>query len=86
MAPPERSRRSSAASAQRTAVVITVAAVVMVNLVVAYTLARAAGMRGIELPTAAVWLVTLAGVATTGAAVILWRRYLRQRRPPRGVP
>jgi hypothetical protein len=86
MAPPKRSRRSSAASSQLTAVVITVAAVATVNLMVAYTLARAAGMRAIELPTAAVWLVTLAAVATTGAAVILWRRYLRKRRPPRGAP
>ena len=66
--------------------VFTVAAVVTVNVLVAYTLARAAGMRGIELPTAAVWLVTLAAVATTGAAVILWRRYLGERRPPHGAP
>ena len=66
--------------------VVTVVAIATVNVALAYTLARAAGMRGIELPTAAVWLLAIAGVATAGAAAILWRRYLRERRLPRGEP
>jgi membrane protein implicated in regulation of membrane protease activity len=82
MTTPQLSRRSSAVWAQRAAVVSTVAAVVALNVVLAYILARVAGMRGIELPTVAVWLLAIAGVATAGAAALLWRRYLRERRGP----
>jgi hypothetical protein len=65
--------------------VVTAAAVITVNVVVAYTLARASGMRGIELPAMVVWLLAIGSLAITVAAVILWRRYIRLSRPPEGA-
>jgi membrane protein implicated in regulation of membrane protease activity len=85
MATPHWDRRSSSTSVQRTAVIVTAAALITVNLVVAYMLARASGMRGIELPAMVVWLLVIGSLAITVAAVILWRRYMRLSRPPNGA-
>ena len=62
------------------AIALTVAALTVANLVLAYLLAGAVGSRPLELPAAAfAGLIAVGGLAAVGA-FLQWRAYLRKSR------
>ena len=64
-------------------IVLTIAALTCLNLAIAYFVARSAGLRGLELPDAVVWLLLAVGVVAAVGAVWGWRRYVEQARAER---
>ncbi len=66
--------------APRVAVAATAIALVVLNVTVAYAIARAVGVRAVELPAATVLLLAGAGAVAAGVAAAAWRRYLRASR------
>ena len=77
---PGNSRDPRRRPAPAAAIVLTVAALVDANLVIAYLLARAAGLRTVEVPAVGVAAMLVAAVVTGALAVLLWRRYLAEAR------
>ena len=71
MAQLERPRRSPLQ-----AVIATILALIALNVVAAYVLARTAGMRGFDLAPTILWGLLLLGVGAAIVAAVLWRRYL----------
>ncbi len=61
-------------------VALTIAALTSLNLAVAYLIARAAGLRGIEFPDPLIWLLLAVGLAAAVAAILGWRRYVAEAR------
>ncbi len=64
----------------RGAIILTVVALVALNLAAAYVLAVTTGARPLDVPSAAVWALALAGAVAAALAVVAWRGYVRQSR------
>lgn len=60
-------------------ILATALAFATLNLVVAYAIARALGMRAFELSGVTLWVLVLVGLMAAAVAVVLWRRYLQPR-------
>lgn len=59
------------------AIALTAAAVIAVNLALAYLIVRAAGFQIVGPPAPAALVLLAFGLLIAAAAVVQWRRYLR---------
>ncbi len=67
----------------RAAVFATIVAVVALNLAVAYAIARAVGMRDLEVSGPALWALLAVGALGAVVAVARWRAFVAQSRARR---